>query len=134
LYDAGISAGKNSTRILLESWKERGKAFLEKWSAFYGVSGVGWFKIHNMAIDLNSGTGYIRLIQSFASEEYYLAPHNSKLKKNDITDTNPICDFLMGFFVGVFEEITSKKIECNEVKCIKKHNQYCEFQLNSYSD
>lgn len=132
LYDAGIYSGKNSTKVLLKSWKERGKAFLEKWKDFYSSSGVGWFKIKDIDIDLDNGTGYILLIQSFAAEKYREINDNTKLTEKNMKTINPLCHFLTGFFVGVFEELTRKKIECKEVKCVTKKDVYCEFQLTNY--
>jgi predicted hydrocarbon binding protein len=132
LYDAGIHSGKNSVNILLNSWKERGQAFLEKWEAFYGSSGVGWFKIKEINIDLEKGQGYIQLIQSFASESYRKVDNEVNKVELDTTIINPACHFLTGFFVGVFEELTHKNIECEEVKCVTRKDGYCEFQLRPY--
>ena len=45
---------------------------------------------------------------------------------------NPMCHFITGFFVGVFEELSGKKLECSETICPSKTGPYCEFQLTSY--
>ena len=121
LYDAGIYSGKRSVNVLLNAWSETGDSFIKKWSDFYSSSGVGWFKVKDIDIDLKNGTGYIRIIQSFAVED---------VRKGETR--TPMCHFLMGFFVGVFEVISGKKLECEEVKCISKNAPYCEFQFVTY--
>lgn len=136
LYDSGIYSGKCSARILLNSWKERGKEFLKKWSDFYSSSGVGWFKIKDIIIDLETGKGIIQVEKSLLSEKHLSTKSygcESPFKRKRIPESEePACHFLTGFFTGVFEEVIGIKLECNEVKCIKKNDPYCEFQLNSY--
>lgn len=128
LFDAGIFSGRHSTRVLLNSWKERGESFLKKWGEFYSSSGVGWFKIVELNIDLNIGTGKIVIKQSMASEKEKIVDNFAISENANI----PSCDFLTGFFVGVFEELTGNKIQCEEVHHANDEHQYCEFKLINY--
>lgn len=132
LYDAGINSGKSSIQILLRAWKERGKDFLKKWGEFYSSSGVGWFKIERMDINLNSGTGFIRIKQSLSSTAYHFKDNNVGNDPKSGRILNPMCHFLTGFFVGTFENLSGKKLECKEIKCIGKKDSYCEFALTNY--
>ena len=118
-YEAGIRAGRESTKVLLEEWEERGMEFLKKWGGFYQSAGVGWFKIEDININFEKENGYIRVKQSFIAEEYG--------KSNQ-----PVCHFLCGFFSGVLQEVLGEKLTCEEVKCIAKGDQYCEFKLRKY--
>jgi len=117
-YEAGMRAGKNSTKVLFDEWEERGREFLKRWGDFYKSAGVGWFKLEELDIDSN-GNGYIRIKQSFIAEEYG-------------SSDRPVCHFLGGFFVGVLEEILDEKLMCKQTKCISKGDPYCEFQFEKY--
>ena len=118
-YEAGIRAGKESTRVLLEEWEERGMDFLKRWGEFYQSAGVGWFKLEDINIDFEKENGYLRVKQSFIAEEYG--------KSNQ-----PVCHFLCGFFSGVLQEVFGGKLICEEVKCTAKGDQYCEFKFRRY--
>ena len=118
-YEAGIRAGRESTKVLLEEWEERGMEFLKKWGEFYQSAGVGWFKIEDININFEKEYGYIRVKQSFIAEEYG--------KSNQ-----PVCHFLCGFFSGVLQEVLGEKLTCEEVKCVAKGDRYCEFKLRKY--
>jgi len=118
-YEAGICAGRESTKVLLEEWEERGMEFLKKWGGFYQSAGVGWFKIEDININFEKENGYIRVKQSFIAEEYG-------------ESNQPVCHFLCGFFSGVLQEVLGEKLTCEEVKCTAKGDQYCEFKLRKY--
>jgi len=118
-YEAGIFAGRESTKVLLKEWEERGMEFLKKWSRFYQSAGVGWFKIEDININFEKEGGYIRVKQSFIAEEYG--------KSNQ-----SVCHFLCGFFSGVLQEVLGEKLTCEEIKCTAKGDQYCEFKLRKY--
>jgi len=115
-YDAGVRAGKESAKILLEEWEERGMDFLKQLSKFYCSEGVGWFKIKEINIDPQKERGYIRIEQSFIAEEY--GPSD-----------RPVCDFLSGYFAGVLEEVFGGQFYCNETKCFAKGDPCCEFMF-----
>ena len=131
LYDAGIHSGKCSTQILLYNWKEKGKEFIKKWEDFYGSAGVGWFRIKKINIDLKTGVGNIIIRRSIFADDIIL-PCESTFNEKSKKSKDPSCHFLAGFFVGVFETITGQKIECEEVKCVKKGDTCCEFELSNY--
>lgn len=118
-YEAGIRAGRESTKVLLEEWEERGMDFLKRWGKFYQSAGVGWFKLENINIGFEKAKGYVRVKQSFIAEEY---------GKSD----QPVCHFLCGFFASVLQEVLGEKLTCEEVKCTAKGDPYCEFEFEKY--
>lgn len=118
-YEAGIRAGRESTRVLLEEWEERGINFLKRWGEFYQSAGVGWFKLEDININFEKENGNIQIKQSFIAEEY---------GKSD----QPVCHFLCGFFAGVLQEVLGEKLTCEEVKCTAKGDPHCEFKFKKY--
>ena len=118
-YEAGIRAGRESTKVLLEEWEERGMDFLKKWGKFYQSAGVGWFKLEDINIDFEKENGYFRVKQSFIAEEY---------GKSD----EPVCHFLCGFFASVLQQVLGERLTCEEVKCAAKGDPYCEFKFEKY--
>ena len=118
-YEAGIRAGRESTKVLLEEWEERGMDFLKRWSKFYQSTGVGWFKLEDINIDFEKENGYFRVKQSFIAEEY---------GKSD----EPVCHFLCGFFASVLQQVLGERLTCEEVKCAAKGDPYCEFKFEKY--
>ncbi len=116
LYSAGVRAGKESARILLDEWEERGMDFLKRLSEFYCSEGVGWFKIKKIKIDPQKQSGCIQIEQSFIAEEY--GPSD-----------RPVCDFLSGYFAGILEKIFGGQFSCNETKCVAKGDSCCEFMF-----
>jgi len=114
-YEASINAGKDTAKMLIK--KAKNKDFINKLKLiyYYDSRGCGWFKIKKIDIDPEKG-GYVQINQSFIAEEY------GKSEK-------PVCDFLAGYFVGIFEEIFKKEYTCEENKCIAKGDKYCEFKI-----
>ena len=89
LYEAGIRAGTSSTQILLSKWGREN--FMKRWAEFYGSRGCGWFKLEEAEINPERG-GVIKLSNSFIAEGYGRSER-------------PVCHFLCGFLVGVFQEL-----------------------------
>ena len=86
LYEAGIKAGRSSTKVLLREWEE--KDFMRGWAEFYSSNGCGWFKLEKAEVEPEKG-GIVRISGSFIAEEY------GRSEK-------PVCHFLCGFLVGSF--------------------------------
>lgn len=86
----------------------------------------------NISLDFDNGTGYFRITQSFASERYTITEDESKLSRKDMCLRDPTSHFLTVFFVGVFEEILEKKLECKAFNCFTKDGAYLEFRFSSY--
>jgi len=114
-YEAGIRAGRGSAKVQLEKWGERGEDFIKKWGKFY--TSVGWLKIEK--ININKQNKQIRIKKSFIADEY---------GESD----KPVCHFLAGFFVGVFKEVFSEELTCEETMCTAKGDPCCEFKLEKY--
>ena len=116
LYEAGIRAGASSAQILLEKWGR--EDFMKRWAEFYGSRGCGWFKLEEAEINPERG-GVIKLSSSFIAEGY------GRSEK-------PVCHFLCGFLVGVFQELLGVKLTCEEIRCAATRESYCEFKLERY--
>ncbi len=116
LYEAGIRAGTSSTQILLRRWGREN--FMKRWADFYGSRGCGWFKLEEAKVDPERG-GVIKLSSSFIAEGY------GRSEK-------PVCHFLCGFLVGVFQELLGIKLACEEIRCAATGEPYCEFKLERY--
>ncbi len=115
-YEAGIEAGCDSVKALLDRWTERGMPFLERWGKFYESDGVGWFHLDHIGIDMNTGLGKLVISQSFIADKYG-------------SSTTTVCDFLCGFFIGVLKEILGVELTCQEVECEAKGNSQCVFEF-----
>ena len=72
-----------------------------------------WGKLSFPNIDLATGVGKARLIDSF----------ESRTRKT----TQPCCYFLRGFLAGFLSELFGKTIEVTEEKCAGKEDEHCEF-------
>ncbi|HDI52916.1 MAG TPA: hypothetical protein ENF89_02060 [Candidatus Bathyarchaeota archaeon] len=120
-YDAGIKAGRNSTRVLREEWGVEGLEFLRLWGEFYASKGVGWFKLTQIQVDEERKKARLRVEQSFIAEEY---------GRSD----RPICHFLCGFYSGVFQELYGGRWICEETRCRAQGAPYCEFKLERYDE
>ena len=116
LYEAGIRAGTSSTQILLSKWGREN--FMKRWAEFYGSRGCGWFKLEEAKVNPERG-GVIKLSSSFIAEGY------GKSER-------PVCHFLRGFLVGVFQELLGIKLACEEIRCAATGEPYCEFKLERY--
>ncbi|NHI94244.1 MAG: hypothetical protein EAX96_17260 [Candidatus Lokiarchaeota archaeon] len=134
LYDAGINSGRCSAKILLKSWEERGNDFLQKWAKFYESSGVGWFKVKNIEVDLDTGEGTVRIENPFVIKKYGIsACFQDLLEYNDKElFCKTCCHFLSGFIVGMLKELTNKKLECDEIVYGTEEDLFCEFKIKPY--
>ena len=117
-YEAGIDAGRSSTRALTKEWEEEHMDFIDKWAEFYGSKGVGWFELVSVKTDDDVCITDITITDSFVAEGY------GKTKK-------PVCHFLAGFFVGVFKESCGMDLSCEENECEAKGDSYCTFKFES---
>jgi len=118
-YDAGLLAGKETSKLLLNEWKERGKDFIKRWVRFYEETGTGWFKVKKFDINFEKEEAIMQITNSFIVTGY------GKSKE-------PICHFLNGYFAGTLESILGKKITSKETMCEAKGDPYCEFKLETY--
>lgn len=119
LYEMGMTAAKESTKVLLEQWEERGGDFLKRWGDFYSSTGVGWFKLEEIDVDPEKREGHLKITQSCIAGEY--GP-----------SAKPVCHYLAGFFVGVLEEVLGGRLVCEETLCAAKGDPYCEFRFQRY--
>jgi predicted hydrocarbon binding protein len=72
-----------------------------------------WGKLSFLNIDVETGVGKVRIIDSF----------ESRTRKT----TQPSCHFFRGFLAGFLSELFGKTVEVAEEKCAGKEDEHCEF-------
>jgi predicted hydrocarbon binding protein len=81
----------------------------------YLKESMNWGKISFKDVNLENGTGKIKVLDSFES----LAGKY----------TQPCCHFLSGFLAGFLSELLGRNISVTEVTCAGKGDAHCEFEL-----
>lgn len=76
---------------------------------------MNWGKISFQSVDLEKGTGKVRVLDSFESLVRKCA--------------QPSCHFLRGFLAGFLSELFGRDISVSEVKCAGKGDIHCEFEF-----
>jgi len=98
-------------RIMMEiKDKENALAYLS-----HLKESMNWGKISFQEVDLQSGTGKIKVFDSFES----LVGRG----------TQSSCHFLRGFLAGFLSELFTKEVSITEVKCVGKGDSQCEFEF-----
>jgi len=76
---------------------------------------MNWGKMSFQDVDLENGTGKIRVLDSFES-----LVHKS---------TQPSCHFLRGFLAGFLSELFGRDVSITEIKCAGKGDDHCDFEF-----
>jgi len=104
--------GREACRKITIGIKDKGNvlAYLS-----YMKESMNWGKMSFQDVDLENGTGKIRVSNSFESlvGKY----------------TQPSCHFLRGFLAGFLSELFDRDISVAEVKCAGKGDVQCEFEF-----
>ena len=106
-YEAGKKVGINRTTSWKDEWELEGSAFIRAMEEF--LAELGWGKF---SIDIE--TCNIKVKNSFIAKGY---------GKSDV----PVCHFLRGYYAGLFEVLTNRAMDCEEVKCVACGADLCEF-------
>lgn len=85
------------------------KTLIESFAGFISAFGLGMVKLLSFSNDLVS----FRVMNSLCTESAQTG--------------KPMNPYLAGMFAGVVESVLSKPIECAELKCVAKGDDYCEF-------
>ncbi len=90
----------------------KNEKFIEAVQNFYAELGWGKFNID----DSNENELVIRVENSFIARGY----GNSKVE---------VCHFLRGYNAGLAEELKCRTIDAEEVRCVAKGDDCCEFVM-----
>jgi predicted hydrocarbon binding protein len=111
LYYAGVGAGKRAfeRRSSERTREEMLKRFIED------KSGENWGEI-TFDLDFARPVGKVLVAQSF----------EARTAKSD----KSLCFFLKGYLTGFLSEIIQKPVVLNEVQCLAKGDDHCEFTVS----
>jgi len=112
LYETGKKAGLRWINRFSKEWGLKDKKFIEAVQNFYAELGWGKFSIEENNID----ELVIRVENSFIARGY----GNSEV---------PVCHFLRGYNAGLAEVLKGKNIDAEEVRCVVKGDEFCEFVM-----
>ena len=122
LYHAGERMALQFCQILTAKYKLRGMSIIRAYSQIVATRGWGITDIKEIDLD----KGYMRAIVK-----------NPLIGTRDSPDKEAKDYISAGVFAGMLEFVTKKKLICEEVKCIARGDEYCEFivrPFESYSD
>ncbi len=112
LYEAGKKSGLRWINRFSKEWGLKDKKFIESVQNFYAELGWGKFSVE----ENNENELVIRVENSFIARGY----GNSEV---------PVCHFLRGYNAGLAEVLKGRDIDAEEVKCIAKGDECCEFVM-----
>ncbi|NHI91599.1 MAG: hypothetical protein EAX96_03780 [Candidatus Lokiarchaeota archaeon] len=122
LYHAGERMALQFCQILTAKYKLRGMSIIRAYSQIVATRGWGITDIKEIDLD----KGYMRAIVK-----------NPLIGTRDSLDKEAKDYISAGVFAGMLEFVTKKKLICEEVKCLAKGDEFCEFivrPFESYSD
>lgn len=109
-YEAGKSAGSEWVGAFKVKWGLKGREFIKALEEFYAE--LGWGKLS---------------IQDLKGDELRVIVENSFMARIYGKATMPVCYFLTGYVAGMATELTGRKMDAEETKCLAKGDSYCEF-------
>ena len=112
LYEAGKKAGMRWINRFSKKWGLKEKKFIEAVQNFYAELGWGKFSVE----EDNKNELVVRVENSFIARGY----GNSEVV---------VCHFLRGYNAGLAEVLKGKDIDAEEVRCIAKGDDCCEFVM-----
>ena len=112
LYETGKKAGLRWINRFSKEWGLKDKKFIEAVQNFYAELGWGKFSVE----ENNRNELVIRVENSFIARGY----GNSEAT---------VCHFLRGYNAGLAEVLKGKDIDAEEVRCIAKGDDCCEFVM-----
>jgi len=110
LYEAGKKAGLRWINRFSKEWGLKDKKFIEAVQNFYAELGWGRFSVE----EDNKNELVVRVKNSFIARGY----GNSEV---------PVCHFLRGYNAGLAEVLKDKDIDAEEIRCIARGDDCCEF-------
>ncbi len=112
LYEAGKKAGLRWINRFSKEWDLKDKKFIEAVQNFYAELGWGKFSIE----ENNKNELVVRVENSFIARGYGISEVS-------------VCHFLRGYNAGLAEVLKGKDIDAEEVRCIAKGDEFCEFVM-----
>ncbi|MBM1154849.1 XylR N-terminal domain-containing protein [archaeon] len=115
LYDAGFRTGHDfvgysARRFGVERLEEVLQHIID------GDALEGWGRYEVVSVDRQQRRVVIRVYNSIAARAF---PQSEQ----------PACDFLRGYFAGIFTAIFDQPVRCEETQCMALGNPFCEFRI-----
>jgi predicted hydrocarbon binding protein len=111
-YEAGKKAGMRWINRFSNEWGLKDKKFIEAVANFYAELGWGKFDIE----ESSENEVVVRVENSFIARGYGISEV-------------AVCHFLRGYNAGMVEVLKCKAIDAEEVGCISKGDECCEFVM-----
>ncbi|MCX9009701.1 MAG: 4-vinyl reductase [Candidatus Methanoperedens sp.] len=111
-YEAGKNAGERWINRFRKDWGLKDQRFVEAVQNFYAE--LGWGKFN---IEVNS------------EDEFVVRVENSFIARGYGNSEVAVCHFLRGYNAGLAEVLKGKDIDAEEVRCIARGDECCEFVM-----
>jgi len=115
LFEIGLNQGRRAIEMNSRVTKSRSMK-VETMVQTVGLSGFGDMKVINANVD--KGEAVFRVFNSVVPTE---------LKKLGYSKKKKVDFFLKGIIVAAVEGLSKTSVTCEEVKCMAKGDEYCEF-------
>ena len=115
LFDMGREAGKMVVGILKEKYGLAGPKLIEAFLAL--CTAMGWFRYEVLDMDPQALKARVRLYESYECSPFVCSSERPK------------SHLLRGVLAGAFEEAFGRSFAVNEVKCVAKGDECCEFEI-----
>ncbi len=117
LYHAGEKMAMQFCNVLSSKYNLQGIAILRAYAQI--ISTRGWGVVEIQDIDIEKGMMRALVKQSLIGSGKHLRPESQ--------------DYIpAGVFAGIMEYITKMKLSCEEIKCVAKGDNVCEFVVKPY--
>ncbi|NVM03339.1 MAG: hypothetical protein HWN67_13445 [Candidatus Helarchaeota archaeon] len=117
LYHAGEKMAMQFCNILSSKYNLQGIAILRAYAQI--ISTRGWGLVEIQDIDTEKGMMRALVKRSLIGSRKYMEPESQ--------------DYIpAGVFAGIMEYITKMKLSCEEIKCIAKGDNVCEFVVKPF--
>ncbi|RLE57098.1 MAG: hypothetical protein DRJ30_00625 [Candidatus Methanomethylicota archaeon] len=137
---------KHSFKTLMEEFGSGISTMIFYQGFLYGVEITRWLKDITKSIEITRREILELIIKLYRShgfgiaelEEYNLKNRIIKIKVEDSFETfkekmkTSTCQFSRGFWSGVISEIFKTKMKADEVKCVSKGDDFCEFYIREW--
>ncbi|MHA1377242.1 MAG: V4R domain-containing protein [Candidatus Helarchaeota archaeon] len=127
-----ITDKDTTTEILYHAGERMAMQFCNILSSRYGLKGVGMIRAYAQIISTR-GWGLVELKDIDIEKGTMRAVvKKSLIGSGRKVETDPVDYIPAGVFAGIMEYITKMKLVCEEIKCVAKGDNYCEFIVRPY--
>jgi len=117
-YDDVKKILKNEFHELSNSFGSKRQDLMKNIEDIFDIYGLGKLEIND--IDEKKQSASLNVYNSSIAHAHLLKNQNS---------SEPICHLTKGMLAGIFSFIFNCDVECDEIKCYAKGDEYCEFRI-----